>query len=272
MPTSDEITKLIEAVTDLKQYFEQVRDGIEADRKNLAAKVDEYIANTAAYSPVTPNLLQDTKYFSKMCGGKVNEAVDIFAAHAAPWNCFLWSGSQGNGSIKVVSIDKIAAEGIPYGGDLARAVNPPGGEPPFYGTDFKVLLFDVTITSNSSSGEQGRLYVINQGCPTFTGWNKGEFKTEASVFFNLIEQSGEIYFSPHANMPASVAITKDDLGKGWIYRQGAKDGFGGCHQPCFIGKGHMKVAIALPYIGYGDHKGKFVWAGSVGRYSHEDCL
>jgi hypothetical protein len=272
MPAPDELTRLIDAVTDLKRYFEKVRDDIEADRKNLSAKVDEYIANAAAYSPVTPNLLEDTKHFSKMCGGKVNEAVDMITAHSAPWNCFLHKGTTGHGTVKVVTIDKIAAEGIPYGGDLTRAVHPPGGERPFYGTDFKILLFDVTITSNMNDGNAGMFYAINQGCPTFTGWNKGEFRTQASLFFNLIEQSGEISFHPHANMPVSVRISKDDVGKGWIYRQAAQNGFGGCHQPHFIGKGRMKVAIALPYIGYGDHKGRFVWAGSVGRYSHNDVV
>ena len=32
----------------------------------------------------------------------------------------------------------------------------------------------------------------------------------------------------------------------------------------------MKVAVALPYIGFGNHQENFVWAGSVGRYSHFD--
>ncbi len=32
----------------------------------------------------------------------------------------------------------------------------------------------------------------------------------------------------------------------------------------------MKVALALPYLGTGDHGGAFIYAQSIGRYTHDD--
>ncbi|MDU9050629.1 MAG: hypothetical protein Q3M30_17415 [Candidatus Electrothrix sp. Rat3] len=274
--TSEQMAKLIDKFTELKQYFEGVRADIEAerkalqeDRKQLFEDLDDYIT---VRLPVTPNLLQDTKHFDKICKGEKNKSVEIIAAHSSPWSSRLYDGTQGSGSVKVVTVDQLENEGIPFGGDLARAANSPGGERPFYGTDFNVLLLDVTVTADRSNGYSALFLVLNQGCPTFTGWGKGEFTTQSAVFFNCLDQSGDIVFSPHSNMPASVDVTKEDVGKGWTYRQATRTGFGGCHQPRFTGKGRMKVAIALPYIGYGDHKGRFVWAGSVGRYSHNDVV
>lgn len=75
--TSEQMAKLIDKFTELKQYFEGVRADIEAerkalqeDRKQLFEDLDDYIT---VRLPVTPNLLQDTKHFDKICKGeKIN--------------------------------------------------------------------------------------------------------------------------------------------------------------------------------------------------------
>lgn len=251
---------LTQAVANYKQQLDQ-------SVASQKAAYDAWKSGIKSSMPVTPNLLVDTKRFTKMCGGQVNTAVDLLAAHGGPWGAFLWNGSEGSGTIKIVTLDKLEAEGIGASGELLRAC-----PPSFYGSDFRVALFDVTISKPYNGGGEGHFYVLNQGCSTFTGWGYGEFLTQASCFINVLECTGSMGFAPHSNMPADVACGAGEKGKGWLFRRGVKTGWGGCHQPRFWGIGRMKVAIALPYIGFGDHGDKYVWAGSVGRYSHEDQI
>lgn len=65
--------------------------------------------------------------------------------------------------------------------------------------------------------------------------------------------------------------------KGWprIYRSSIClilsdywDGWGSGHQWVFGGQGSMKVALALPYVGTSDHGGAFIYAQSIGAYTH----
>ena len=163
--------------------------------------------------------------------------------------------------MEVVTLDRLAEIGAPYGGDLSLACNSE-----LYGADFNLLFLDVEIKKTTEKTPV--LYLLNHGCPTFTGWNKGKFMTQASVLAIVLSHSGNIRFYPHNNMPARVEVPGSALGEGWKYYHSAKRGFGGCHQPCFSGEGKMRVAIALPYIGTGNHGGIFVHANSVGRYTH----
>lgn len=265
--TPDQIAELIGGYTDLKQYFEDVRDGIEEDRQQLQQSVADYIVDAAASLPLAPNWIRDTKYFSGLCGGAINVETEIILAHSGLWSAYWSTGTAGSGTAKVVDLSSIAAEGIPHGGDLNLAVSSS-----FYGEGFRVLILNATISSNDSNGGEGTLYVLAQGCHTYTGWNRGQFKTQCSVIFNVLHHTGNIIFYPHINLTEPLPINADDSGKGWIYRQRTRTGFGGCHFAKFVGLGTMKVAIALPYIGSGDHKGNFVWAGSVGRYTHNDTV
>ena len=268
MPTTPEqIADLISGYTDLKGYFETLRTNIESDRASLQKSVNGYIADAAQHLPVTPNLLVDTKHFNDFCDGQFDVEVEAVAAHGAPWTSFWYSGSSGEATIKRVLVtDMEEKEGIPWGGDLALATNGPAPSRPYYGTNFTVLILDVTISNTGTE----QFFVMCQGCPQFTGWSKGQFRVQASNLYNVIEHSGNIAFGAQANMSPRLNIHGSDLGQGWIYKQVSTMGFGGCHQPRFFGEGHMKVAIALPYVGFGDHQGRFVWAGSVGRYSHFD--
>jgi hypothetical protein len=255
----EQVNGLIAAVNALKAYFEGIRESIDAKVVEMRSKVDTFIAAAAANMPVTPNLLADAKHWNHMCGGALNVEQDITTAHGGPFSWFWYSGAEGHGTAKVVSLEQLGANGCERGGDLVKACSEK-----FYGSDFTVLVLDVTIDSD------GHLFVINQGCPTATGWSKGETITQAAAFINVIEATGNIRFAVHSNMPASVTVNQDDVGKGWRYLHNTRMGFGGCHQPNFhsSSSGRMKVAIALPYIGYGNHQGKFIFANSVGRYSH----
>jgi hypothetical protein len=274
MSLEQQITQLQQDVSDqmasVDSLTEEVVGKMGAIDARITAKeleVEQFIAEAAASAPVTPNMLVDTKQFTKLCGGEVDTEVDLISAHGTPWSTFLYNGTEGSGTLKIVTLDNLAEEGMALGDDLLRATNES-----LYGAVFRVALFDVTITSNMSDGNDGRFFVLNQGCPRFTGWNRGEFKTQSSCFTYVLEHSGDIRFYPHSNMPASVVVNSNDAGKGWVYKQASRTGWGGCHQPFFIGMGHMKVALALPYIGFGDHQDRFIWAGSVGRYSHFDHL
>ena len=270
--TPEQIASLTQAHTAAHRDLVDFSTSLE---RRVAAKeqqMDTFIADAAAHFPVSPNLLADTKRFEKLCGGQVNTPVEIIAGHGAPWSTSFYRGTQGNGSLTIVTLDQLDNQGIAAGGDLLKALGDLNSSGGFNGSDFRVALLEVTITGKSNNGETGYFNVLNQGCPTFTGWSRGEFTTQAACFINVIEQSGEITFAPHSNMPAGVTADASDAGRGWLYKQATRRGWGGCHQPRFSGLGHMKVALALPYIGFGDHRGRFVWAGSVGRYSHEDRL
>lgn len=265
----EQLAAAIKAQNDLTQVVAQFVGSMNQTVAAQKAEYDKWRAGVRAEFPVSPNMLFDTKRFTRLCGGKTNTETDIITAHSSPWGAAWYGGTQGKGTVKVVTIDKLAAEGFQVGGDLARAVGDkyPGG---FYGSDFCAAVFDVTISSNCTDGTEGFALVLNQGCQSFTGWSRGEFITEASCFVNVISRTGNIVFAPHSNLPAGVDAAGAELGKGWIYKRASRQGWGGCHQPRFYGIGSIKVALALPYIGFGDHGNNYVWAGSVGRYSHED--
>jgi hypothetical protein len=215
--------------------------------------------------PITPNLLADSYQFSTLCGGKVNTPMHIFDAHTdSLFSTWLYNGTEGSGTVEILTLDKISEHGFGFGGDLHLATNyKEGGERNYYGSRFRVLLLDVVISKGQNNGKNGLFLVLNQGCPYQSGWNKGKVKTESQVFINVLTQKGDIIFSPHSNMPAIVSVGADDVGKGWQFKHSTKMGFGGCHQPAFLGKGSMKVAIALPYVGTGDHGGNFFWADAI---------
>jgi len=231
-----------------------------ASAKGLENKVDGFINKGTQNFPVTPNLIADTKHWRMINGGEVNVEKSLAESHQSPWRWFWHSGGSGIAKLKVVTLNKLNENGIGYGGDLRRVTNSN-----FYGSDFRILIIDVKFTEN------GSLYILNQGCPRFTGWSKGEFQTQSSVFVNLIQSTGDIKYSAVDNAFARIDVDSNILGEGWKYLHANKKGFGGCHQPRFTGKkgSHMRVAIALMYAGYGNHEGNFIYANSIGRYSHD---
>lgn len=234
----------------------------------LNDRFDQFVADSARNMPVTPNLLADAKYWSSLCGGQTDVETEIFAAHIdSKFSLFWYNGGSGAGTLEVVTLDNLSARGIPYGQDLAKAT---ANNPPNFaanGSDWRVVLLDVTI-QDDGSGAVPALYLLNQGSPKFTGLNVGEFKTQSSGFLNVVEHSGSVSLHWNDNAGPALIAGADDVGAGWVFKHAVRDGFGGSHQPHFKGAGSMKVAIALPYWGYGDHGGNFIFANSLGRYSH----
>ncbi len=238
---------------------------------SAASRADTFVAGAKASFPLAPNLLADTRKFATLCGGSVNTEFDIFEAHnGSAWSTHLYNGTKATGKIDVVTLEKLSDKGIAFGGDLDKATNGPDGDTPWHGSDFRVLLLDVKITADQSDGKPARFYVLRQGCPRFTGWRKGEFKTQAACFVNVVTHDGATTFYPSDNMSATLTAGGDLEGDGWTYLHNTRPGWGGCHQPLFEGTGSMTVALALPYIGTGDHGGAFIYAQSLGRYTHGD--
>ena len=274
--------------TDLEQLLtEEVVRALDIDEQTLAAAVRaETAAQNARASqeavdtatirrqavvdakpafPLAPNLLADTKKFATLCGGQADTETEIVAAHngAAPWRAYRPPTDDVRGTLEVVTLPNLAAKGIGFGGDLAKAV-----DARFTRSDFRVVLMDVTIV-------RGFIAVLAQGpgngLPYFTGANKGEFKTQAACFVNVVSQSGNIQLQISNEIVRNHLVANGALeGDGWTYLHRASTGWGQGHRCAFTGVGSMKVALALPYLGTGDHGGAFIYAQSIGRYTHGD--
>ena len=274
--------------TDLEQLLtEEVVRALDIDEQTLAAAVRaETAAQNARASqeavdtatirrqavvdakpafPLAPNLLADTKKFATLCGGQADTETEIVAAHngAAPWRAYRPPTDDVRGTLEVVTLPNLAAKGIGFGGDLAKAV-----DARFTRSDFRVVLMDVTIV-------RGFIAVLAQGpgngLPYFTGANKGEFKTQAACFVNVVSQSGNIQLQISNEIVRNHLVANGALeGDGWTYLHRASTGWGQGHRCAFTGIGSMKVALALPYLGTGDHGGAFIYAQSIGRYTHGD--
>ncbi|MBD1582492.1 hypothetical protein [Pseudoalteromonas sp. S16_S37] len=283
MALEQDIGRLIESTDKLTETVDSKIQEITArlDQKSqevdsrLAAKeqaVESKIASFQKALPLAPNNLSDTKYFAKINSGHEDGvAVDVMQSHAAPWSCFYYQGTEGTATVTKLTNKMLADYGLTPNSEFHRAIGVYRSEAePFYGSDFKVLLFDVELTKGmTTDANLGLLFVLNQGCPSFTGWDKGEFLTQANCWINVLEQSGSLEFYPSSNRSATIRVNADDNGKGWQYKRNTRQGWGGCHQPIFRGLGKMKVAVALPYVGTGDHGNNMIWADSVGHaYSH----
>ncbi|OCQ18951.1 hypothetical protein A7985_22465 [Pseudoalteromonas luteoviolacea] len=290
MSLEQDIARVVEAAEKLSDVVDtKIEDidnrvaqkAIEIDQKNavlesrLTAKeqaVDAKISEFQKALPLAPNLLVDTKYFNGI--GEDNVAVDMVTSHSKPWRCWIDYGVEASGTVTKLTVGKLAENGLkPEGEFLTRALGSERTENNFYGSNFKVLLFDVEIIKGRDSNpNEGHFFVLSQGVDTYTGWGRGEFLTQSSCWVNVLECSDGINFYPAANRVANIQVDKSDLGKGWIYKHSTRTGWGGNHSPLFSGKGRMKVAICLPYVGTGDHGNNMIWANDVGHpYSHTDA-
>ncbi|MCF6435203.1 hypothetical protein [Pseudoalteromonas sp. MMG022] len=260
--------KISEITTTLNQKSQEIDSKLSAKEQAVDAK----IASFQKALPLAPNNLSDTKLFSKInADHPEGTVVDVMQSHSAPWSCFYYKGTEGTTTVTKLGNKMLAEHGLDPNSEFHRALgNYRSDIDSYYGSNFKILLFDVDLTKGRTDDpESGRLFVLNQGCPTFTGWSKGEFLTQANCWVNVLEQSGSLAFYPSQNRSATIRVGANDVGKGWQYKHAVRHGWGGCHQPFFGGLGKMKVAIALPYVGTGDHGDNFIWADSVGHpYSH----
>ena len=281
--TPEQIAQLIATNTALTQYFQQFRDGLEQQVTEKKAEMDTHMASQLDQMtdmlPLSPNLLADTKYWQCVCGGATNQAVDVWdALDGHTWSWF-WRDGEGvdhrtsdavidvfSGTLKVVTLDQLANEGCPFGGDLTLAFDEHSGHP-----NFHVLLLDITLHA------PGSLYLLVQNAgakKTFTDINRGEFTTQASALAYVMSHSGDITYDVHGCMAPTVRLKNTHLDQGWQYHHNSKKGFGGGYHPRFFtaSAGHMKVAMALPYFGLGDHGGRFIYAQSVGRFTHDEYV
>ena len=278
--------------TDLEQLLtEEVVRALDVDEQTLAAAVRaetaaqnarasqeavnpaairrQAVADAKPAFPLAPNLLADTKKFATLCGGQANTEMEIVAAHnGSSWSATRPPAANVEGTLEVVTLSNLAAKGIGFGGDLARATNRD-----FSGSNFRAVLMEVTI----EPGAVNHIDALIQGAigPShyFTGWDKGGFKTQSACFVNVVSHAGDIQWNPFQYMAARIDVGARLAGQGWTYLHSTRDGWGGGHRSRFTGTGSMKVAMALPYIGTGDHGGAFIYAQSIGRYTHgEDRL
>ncbi|KZN34936.1 hypothetical protein N480_20325 [Pseudoalteromonas luteoviolacea S2607] len=292
MSLEQDIARVVEASEKLSDVVDtKIEDidnrvaqkAIEIDQKNAAVEsrltakeqaVDAKIRDFQKALPLAPNTLVDSKFFNSICEAN-NTPTDVVTAHKAPWLSFLYDGTEGTGTVTRVSLDKLDEYGLtPNENFLNRGIGYKnhGGEA-FYGSNYRVLLFDIEITKGrNSDANNGQFFVLSQGCDTHFGWGRGEFLTQASCWINVLECADTIRFYPSSNRSATIECNQSDLGKGWQYKHAIRSGWGGCHQPLFSGLGKMKVAICLPYVGTGNHGDNMVWADSVGfPYTHTDA-
>ncbi|MCT4608661.1 MAG: hypothetical protein N4A70_05590 [Pelagimonas sp.] len=261
---SANVSALVQSVTGINGRVDAAVASVETEANQ---RLNALEAGLKSHMPIAPNLLADTKIFATLCGGAKNVEQPLVSAHAdSAFSAFLYGGSTGVATFEVVTPDQFAAKGLAIGGDLARLAA--GGS----GVGFNVVLMNVNLTGNTVQGQVPRIYALNQGGEKFTDWNKGEFKTQASCFVNVLEQSGDIGFWPFFNGSPGISVTGAQAGQGWSFQRATRTGFGGHHQPHFAGAGSMKVALALPYWATGDHGDLAIFAGSVGRFTHGDRL
>lgn len=244
-------------------------------------------ASLKAHMPVAPNLIADAKKFATLCGGEANTEMAVIAGHASSAFSASWyNGTTGRGTIEVVTPANFGAKGLDFEGDLAKAINPrhleDGGAKADYiaaggkrlhaensGIDFNALLFDVTITSDRTDGQPGLLFVLGQGRPKYLTRHAGEFRTQAHCLVNVLAHSGAIRFRPffdYGHLPEAGA---EHLGRGWTWLRTVATGFDRHYRPAFSGQGRIKLAMALPYWSSGDHGDAYVFANSLGRYTHD---
>ena len=246
-----------------------------------------------AYMPVAPNLIADTKKFATLCGGQANTEMELIAGHAgSSFSAMRHGGTTARGTIEVVTPANFGGKGLDFEGDLEKAINPrhlaDGGARAGYiaaggkrlnvaasGIDFNAVLIDITISSDQTryNGATGNVAVLAQGRRSkYLTRDSGGFRTQAHWLVNVLEHSGDIAFRPFFDYGHFREATGAHLGRGWTWLRMTETGFDKSWQPNFHGQGRMKIAVALPYWSTGDHGDAYVWAGSVGRYTHGDTL
>ncbi|CAD7939199.1 unnamed protein product [Amoebophrya sp. A25] len=138
----------------------------------------------------------------------------------------------------------------------------------FAGSDLNCVIIDVKILDDA--GGQGGLAILCQSHPLFTSYNRGSFRTQVSVFCNVLEHSGDTELYLFNGRGAGVRVSGRAKNMGWRHYHSSQKGFGDNETSSFVGKGRMRVAIALPYVGHGYHGGVPVWSGFISDYYAQD--
>jgi len=230
------------------------------------ASLSNLKADLAAITPVAPNWIADTYLFADLCGGAVGVETEIIAAHGGVWGGSILDSTPATGTMKVITLSDLAAEGIAHGGALSEAINP---DHLGNGDTFHVLIMDVAINGPQAGGSAGRLDVLRQGGIALNYGMVTEHET--GMFVNVISQAGDTVFLPNRAHQDTHIVDGTAAGQGWLYTHwGRNKRTRSTFNPGFEGTGSMKIAIALPYFATGDHQGKPVWAGYVGDYAAGD--
>lgn len=139
----------------------------------------------------------------------------------------------------------------------------------FDGCDVNAVILDVRITEDADGN--GLFHLLNQQrTPNFTSWNRGNFSTQVSVFVNVLAAEGDTSLHLFDTRGAGVRIDGTNKNKGWKHYFNYRKGFGEEEKSAFVGKGRLKVAICLPYVGHGFHGGTPVWAGYMSEWYAQD--
>lgn len=268
MSLEEKVAELVAATNRLTEGVMGKTAQIDARVAAAEQQVKEYIAQGGANFPVTPNLLRDTKKFTGLCQGKLNTPMAWNeGGMGGYWSGFFHEGAVGTATIEVVNLaDRASAEerGLRPYAELAQLVREDG-----HGVDVHAVILDVSVTD---MGTGGGFYLLCQGCSRATAWSVGRWQTQVSLFASVLAYSGNINAILFANRGAGVGIGGDAVGKGWKHYHNTKSGFGGCEQTRFHGVGSMKLALALPYEGHGNHGGIPIWAGFAGHYQSNDTV
>ena len=239
-----------------------VQAQLAAAEARLRQKAD--VASTPRFAdlPVTPNLLQDTKHFHGICHGRVGVEIPWADAWFSLWR---FENSRGtavdvaSSTVEVVDMTTQASAGRAGLRPLGALGASRGGllRDTFDGADLRALLLTVRTLP---AADQSAVGVIFQGCPRYTSWDVGSFTTEVGVFVNVLQHTGNIQLLHACNAGAGVLI-EGPAAQGWQYLHNSKAGWGGCQQSYIRGEVRMRVAIALPYMTFGNLSGVPVWAG-----------
>ena len=257
------------------------------------ARLRDAEADLKAHMPVAPNLVADTKKFATLCGGDANTEMELIAGHAgSSFSAMRHGGTTARGTIEVVTPANFGGKGLDFEGDLEKAINPrhlaDGGARAGYiaaggkrlnvetsGIDFNAVLIDITISSDQTrqNGATGNVAVLAQGrASKYLTRRASGFRIQAHWLVNVLEHSDDIVFRPFFDYGHLPKVTGAHLGRGWTWHRMTGTGFDKPWRPNFHGQGRMRVALALPYWSTGDHGDAYVWAGSIGRYTHRDTL
>ena len=242
--------------------LESVRAQLIAAQAQLRQKADASSTPRFADLPVTPNMMQDTKYFHGVCQGRIGVETPWADAWASPWAFYNAGGTavdDASSTVEVVDMTSQASADSAGLWPLGALSASEGGllRDDFYGADVRALLLTVRTLPAAA---QGAIGVIQQGTAEYTSWYVGSFTTEVGVFVNVLEHTGNIQLHFAADFGAGVLIT-GPAAQGWQYLHNSKAGWGGWQDSRIVGEGRMRVAIALPYQSFGNHSDVPVWAG-----------
>lgn len=128
--------------------------------------------------------------------------------------------------------------------------------------DVSALVIKVSMREEGQAHSDARVYVLGQASFRNSALTTGSFRTQVSVFAKVLKHEGNILFHFGGRGSPRVTISGGGDSDEWRHYYASQIGFGGLEQSFFAGAGSMTVALALPYIGTGDHGGVPVWAAS----------